>query len=232
MQSILSFVSENPVFFTILFTLSNILWMIFSFYQKQKNDKSLIDYKAEKDKDLESLKHSFDLKLETKKKNFGIKQEIYGDFFNKLDKFHSKAQIDSQKSINLYMQKFLIDLFNASEKNDTNMIAQVTSEYHQNIQSLFANLSKELNTLQNECNRLKFFAPDAIRDKLAEITIGYKNVFEMTTQYVSNISKLFFDESAQNEITQKFTVDIQPISEKLKNDMEEIEKILRSDLFS
>ncbi|WP_436916180.1 hypothetical protein [Acinetobacter gandensis] len=84
MQSILSFVSENPVFFTILFTLSNILWMIFSFYQKQKNDKSLIDYKAEKDKDLESLKHSFDLKLETKKKNFGIKQEIYGDFFSKL----------------------------------------------------------------------------------------------------------------------------------------------------
>ena len=51
-------------------------------------------------------------------------------------------------------------------------------------------------------------------------------------QYVSNVSNLFFDESAQNEITKKFTADIQPISDKLKTDMDNIENLLRSDLFS
>ena len=54
----------------------------------------------------------------------------------------------------------------------------------------------------------------------------------MTNQYVSNISNLFFDESTQNEITKKFTADIQPISDKLKTDMDNIENLLRSDLFS
>ncbi|MFN4366691.1 MAG: hypothetical protein ACK4GA_03520 [Acinetobacter sp.] len=232
MQSILSFVSENPIFFTVLFTLTNILWLIFSFYQKHKNDKALIDYKAEKDKELEGLKHNFGLELERKKKNFGIKQEVYGEFFNNLDKFQSKAQIDSQKSINLYMHNFLIDFVTASEINDTDAMAKATGEYHQNLQSFFANLFDELNTLQNECNRLKFFAPEEIRIKLQEITISYEQIFKMTNQYVSNISNLFFDESAQNEITKKFTADIQPISDKLKTDMDNIENLLRSDLFS
>ncbi|MBI1451089.1 MULTISPECIES: hypothetical protein [Acinetobacter] len=126
----------------------------------------------------------------------------------------------------------MISIVKASEKNDPNEIARITSEYHKNIQSFFENLSDELNTLQNECNRLKFFAPDEIRDKLKDITIGYKNIFEMTTQYTSNISNLFFNESAQNEITKKFTLDLQPISDKLKTDMNDIEKLLRSDLFS
>ena len=232
MQGILSFVSENPILFTILFALTNILWLIFSFYQKYKNDKALIDHKAEKDKELESLKHSFGLELERKKKNFGIKQEVYGDFFNNLDKFQSKAQIDSQKLMNLYMHNFLIDYVKASETNDTDAMAKAISAYHQNLQSFFTNLFDELNTLQNECNRLKFFAPEEIRIKLKEITIGYEQIFKMTNQYVSNISNLFFDESAQNEITKKFTADIQPISMKLKIDMETIENLLRSDLFS
>lgn len=232
MQGILNFVSENPILFTIVFALTNILWLIFSFYQKHKNDKALIDYKAEKDKELESLKHIFGLELEKKKKNFGIKQEVYGEFFSNLDKFQSKAQIDSQKSMNLYIHNFLIEYVKASEKNDTDAIAKATSEYHQNLQSFFKNLHDELNTLQNECNRLKFFAPEEIRIKLKDITIGYEQIFRMTNQYVSSLSNLFFDESAQNEITKKFTADIHPISNKLKNDMDAIENLLRSDLFS
>ena len=68
MQNILSFISGNPIFFISLFTLTNILWLIFSFYQKQKNDKCLIDYKAERDKELEGLKHTFELGLKRKKR--------------------------------------------------------------------------------------------------------------------------------------------------------------------
>lgn len=232
MQGILSFISENPILFTILFALTNISWLIFSFYQKHKNDKALIDHKAEKDKELESLKHNFGLELERKKKNFGIKQEVYGDFFSNLDKFQSKAQVDSQKSMNDYIHNFLIGYVKASETNDTEAMAKAISEYHQNLQSYFKNLYVELNTLQNECNRLKFFAPEEIRIKLNEITIGYEQIFKMTNQYVSNISNLFFDEFAQNKMTKKFVADIQPITHKLKIDMEAIENLLRSDLFS
>ena len=232
MQGILSFVSENPILFTILFALTNILWLTLSFYQKHKNDKALIDHKAEKDKELECLKHSFGLELERKKKNFGIKQEVYGDFFSNLDKFQSKAQIDSQHLMNLYMHTFLIEYVKASEKNDSDAMTKATNEYNQNLQSYFTNSNHELKTLQNECNRLKFFAPEEIRIKLKEITTGYEQIFGITNQYIANISKLFFDKSAQNEITKKFKADIQPISTKLKTDMDAIENLLRSDLFA
>ncbi|MGL3043602.1 hypothetical protein ACSJMR_00735 [Acinetobacter pecorum] len=232
MQSILSLVSENPVLFTALFTLTNILWLIFSFYQKHKNNKALIDHKAEKDKELENIKHNFELELEKKKKNFGIKQQVYGDFFSNLDKFQSKANIDTQKMMNQYMQNYLVEFIKASELNDADAIANVTNQYQINIQSLFVHLSEELNTLNNECNRLKFVAPIEIRAKLKEITAGYDQIFKLTLSYVNNISNLFFEESAQNEMTKKFTADIQPFSEKLKIDMEAIENLLRSDLFS
>lgn len=232
MEQFLSFISSNPILFTIFFAFTNLLWVIFSFYQKNKSDKNLIDYKAEKDKELESIKQEFLIELERKKKNFGIKQEIYEAFFNNLDNFQKKAEIDYQKETHENINIFLTEFLRASELQDQSQISQAINKYLANIQQLFQKIQKEVNILNNQNNRLKFVAPETIRIKLQDITDGYNQIFTLTNSYIGNIGNLFSQNEESKKATDLFNADILPINLKLQEDMKLIEQLLRDDLFS
>lgn len=232
MEQLLSFISSNPILFTIIFAFTNLLWLVFSFYQKNKSEKKLIDYKAEKDKELELIKQEFQVELERKKKNFGIKQEVYEAFFNNLDNFQKNAQIDYQKETHENIQIFLTEFLRASELQDQSQISQAISKYHTHIQQLFLKIQEEVNILNNQNNRLKFVAPETIRIKLKEITDSYNQIFTLTNSYIGNIGNLFFQEEESKKATDSFNADILPINLKLQEDMKKIEQLLRDDLFS
>ncbi|MEQ9209823.1 MAG: hypothetical protein RLN96_08275, partial [Pseudomonadales bacterium] len=162
MQSIYELIQKNPEFYAWVFGGVNLLWLLFSYFNKQRHER-----------DLKQLEQDLRYKADRRLKIFDLKASEYAKYVTDLDSFGKKNQIEMPERLQPIFDEYLQNYLMATESGDEDRERQVIGWFGSQVSALMNEGLKDVLKLKSESNRLKLIATNEMLqtfDKLEQLT--------------------------------------------------------------
>ncbi|AWB68057.1 hypothetical protein C2869_17235 [Saccharobesus litoralis] len=182
MEDIYKVIANNPDYFAWAFTLINVFWGAFVYFNKKRHQRELV-----------SLKQSLDLDLERRKKVFEMKTSQYEDYFKNMDNIHSKHQNDYQTIVLPIINEFNSSYQRALAVNNNEAATEATIKFSEEIGKLTYDGFEELQAMRSQTNALRLTASDKVANLLDELQELYEQLFNISTKMVSDLVQIIMN---------------------------------------
>lgn len=149
MEILYEIIQENPNFYVWAFSIVNIFWGLFLYFNKQRHDR-----------ELEGLKNSLKLDSDRRLRVFELKAGQYETYVSSLDAFGKKSQSDLPGRMKPIFDEYLSDYLSAAIAGDKQRENEVISWFSSKISAITNDIAEDYIKIQAESNRLKLTATD------------------------------------------------------------------------
>lgn len=191
MQSIYELIQANPEFYAWIFAVINVFWLLFSYFNKQRHERSL--------KQLEQdLRYRADRRL----KIFDLKASEYAKYVTDLDSFGKKNQTEMPGRIKPVFDEFFLNYLAATEMGNKEVERQVISKLSSQISLLMEEGLNDVLKLKSEANRLKLIATDEMLETFERLEQLTQESMDCSHEYMKSFTEIIILQ--QNEKTEEF----------------------------
>lgn len=214
MEGIFAFISKYPELIAFLFTVTNAIWMVFTFFYSRSHEKRL-----------KRIQHGLDLDVERRKKVFDLKVGQYEDYVNKLDNFGRSYQTELFEKMKNPIEEFFDKMSSASSDQDKK---KANSEFILKTMELFDDCTSQYFLLKSESKSLKLTASDRLLEIFEELDFLVEKSIDTAKGSIAEliILKSIENNEAISELNNKIAQEGILIREKSK----ELEQQMRLDL--
>jgi hypothetical protein len=160
MNAIYETIQESPQYFMWAFGVVNILWVLFTYFNKQTHARQLA-----------KLDQQLRLDADRRLKVFELKVNQYESYVMRLDEFGRRQQADLPARMRSIFAKYFKDFLTASSANDREAEDEVLAWFGSQISDLMQEVYADTLKLKSESNRLKLTATDAMIETFCELEI-------------------------------------------------------------
>lgn len=191
MKTIYEIIQNNPELYFWVFSLVNIAWGLFAYFNKQHHEREL--------KHLEQdLKYSADRRL----KIFDLKAAQYSQYVTDLDSFGKKNQIDMPARMQPIFDEYLQRYLQATDSEDKEKEREVISWFGSQVSTLIQEGYQDMMKLKYESNRLKLIATEEMLDTFDSIETLTQLSLEATNEFMQNFTEIVMNQ--QTERSEEF----------------------------
>ncbi len=219
MTVIYELIQKYPVLSAWAFGTVNILWILFSYFNKQRHDKALAN-----------LKHDLNLDAERRKKVFELKVTQYEAYVSNLDAFGKKNQVDIPARMQPIVDKYFYEYLSAAESGDKEKEKKVITWFGSQISVLMQEGLSDVLKLQSESNRLKLTATDEMIKTFTELEELTKVSMDKANEFMGKFSEIVLTKN--NELAQNYQTQMQEIGTQLKDKAHKLMQQMRAELNS
>lgn len=217
MQSIYELIQENPEFYAWVFGIVNLLWLLFSYFNKQRHER-----------DLKQLEQDLRYKADRRLKIFDLKASEYAKYVTDLDSFGKKNQIEMPERLQPIFDEYLQNYLAATESGDEDRERQVIGWFGSQVSALMNEGLKDVLKLKSESNRLKLIATNEMLqtfDKLEQLT---QESMDCTNEYMKNFTEIVLNQ--QHERTEAFQAQAAKLAAQIQDQSRALLDQMRSEL--
>ncbi|MBF1802732.1 hypothetical protein [Alloalcanivorax profundimaris] len=217
MQSIYELIQENPEFYAWVFGGVNLLWLLFSYFNKQRHER-----------DLKQLEQDLRYKADRRLKIFDLKASEYAKYVTDLDSFGKKNQIEMPERLQPIFDEYLQNYLMATESGDEDRERQVIGWFGSQVSALMNEGLKDVLKLKSESNRLKLIATNEMLqtfDKLEQLT---QESMDCTNEYMKNFTEIVLNQ--QHERTEAFQEKAAKLAAQIQDQSRALLDQMRSEL--
>lgn len=207
MQIIYEIIQNNPELNFWVFSLVNITWGLFAYFNKQRHQREL--------KYLEqNLKYSADRRL----KIFDLKATQYSQYVTDLDSFGKKNQIEMPARMQPIFDEYLLRYLQATDAEDKEKEREAIGWLSSQVSTLIQEGYQDIMKLKYESNRLKLIATEEMLETFDSIESLTQLSLDATNEFIQNFTEIAMDPQTERskEFQDKATVLANKIQEKSK----------------
>lgn len=217
MTAIYEVIQQNPEFFAWIFGIVNVLWGLFTYFNKQSHDKALAN-----------LKHELNLDAERRKKVFELKATQYESYVSNLDEFGKKHQVDMPARMQPIFDRYLSEYLAATEAGDKAKERDVITWFGSQISALMQEGLADVLKLQSESNRLKLTATDEMIATFSELEALTKASMDKANEFMGKFTEIVMTQN--NELSQSYQSQLQQLGSKTQEKAQELMQQMRAEL--
>jgi hypothetical protein len=213
MKAIYDAIQENPQFFAWAFGVVNILWILFTYFNKQSHERQLVQ-----------LEQQLRLDADRRSKVFELKMTQYESYMTSLDNFGKKQLTEIPGRMKPVLDKYLNDYLVASEAQDKNAERKVITWFSNQVSGLMQEVYADSLQLKNESSRLKLTATDEMIETFSELESLTDASTATATEYMGKLVEILLEDRRQEEAIYQAQLmalgkDIRAVSQKLLDQM-------------
>ena len=213
MQTLYEIIQKDPKFYVWVFSLVNIAWGLFVYFNKQRHEREL--------KHLEQdLKYSADRRL----KIFDLKAAQYSQYVTDLDSFGKKNQIEMPARMQPIFDEYLKRYLQATDAEDKEKEREAIGWFSTQISALVQEGYQDIMKLKYESNRLKLIATEEMLETFDSIERLTQLSLDATNEFMQNFTEIVMHQ--QTERSEEF----QAKATELANKTQEKSKLLLSQM--
>jgi len=217
MNEIYEVIQLNPEFFAWSFGVVNVLWVLFTYFNKQSHEREMVN-----------LVHKLNLDAERRKKVFELKASQYELYVSMLDEFGKKNQVDMPKRMQPILERFLKDYLFLSESGDKAKEQELIAWLSNQVNVLTQEGLEDLLKLKAESNRLKLTATDEMIETFYELEELITESVNKTNAFMSEFTQIVI--SQNNERLQHYQNEMMKIGIKAQEKAQLLMQQMRSEL--
>lgn len=217
MKTIYEIIQQNPEFFAWVFAVVNVLWGLFTYFNKQSHDKALVN-----------LKHNLNLDAERRKKIFELKAAQYEAYVTNLDAFGKKHQVDMPAKMQPIFDKYLSDYLAAQEQGDKEKEREVITWFSGQISGLMQEGLADVLKLQAESNSLKLTATDEMISTFSELESLTKKSMDTANEFMGKFIEIVLTQN--NELSKEYQEKLRVLGEQTQATSTKLMNQMRSEL--
>jgi hypothetical protein len=184
MNVVYDLIQQNPAFFAWNFGLVNVLWALFSYFNKQSHDKALAHLGA-------SLK----LDSERRLKVFSLKASQYEAYVIHLDSFGRKGVSEIPNRMRPIFDTYLQSYLSATEAGDKKAELEAISLFASQISAITQEGATEVMALKAESNRLKLTATDEMMSTFSELERLTQESMDTVNEFMNKFTEITFTQN-------------------------------------
>ena len=219
MTEIYKAIQENPEFFAWVFGIVNVLWGLFTYFNKQSHDKALAN-----------LKHELNLDAERRKKIFELKVTQYETYVSDLDAFGKKHQVDMPARMQPIFDKYLSDYLAATESGDKEKEREIITWFSSQISALMQEGLEDVLKLQSESNRLKLTSTEEVITTFSELEGLTKASMDKANEFMGKFTEIVMTQN--HELSQSYQTELQQLGALTQEKAQHLMRQMRSELNS
>ncbi|MEN6320166.1 MAG: hypothetical protein ABFD82_15615 [Syntrophaceae bacterium] len=197
MEEIYSLIQENPAYFAWAFGIINVLWIGFTYFNRQSHEKAMVN-----------LTNKLRLDSDRRRKLFELKASQYEAYVSNLDVFGKKHQVDLPVRMQPIFNKYFTDYLTASQVGDKEREAEVISWFGAQIAALIYEVSEDYFKIQAESNKLKLTATDEMIKEFDNLESLIKQAMDESTEFMSGFTQMVLSNNFEVAIQfQKIAID-------------------------
>ncbi|PKG36977.1 hypothetical protein [Psychromonas sp. Urea-02u-13] len=213
MGTIYEIIQQNPEYFAWIFGIVNVLWIGFTYFNKQSHERSLKVIEQD-------LRYSADRRL----KIFELKATEYGAYAAKLDEFGKKSQNAFKDKMQPIFDQYLNDMMVAGEQQNKEMERDTVVWFSNQISGLMQEGLEDVIKLKSETNRIKMIATDEMIKTFEELEVLTQESMDTANEFVGKFLEIIINkQEEQSQMYQdklvEIGVSIQSKSKKLLQQM-------------
>lgn len=217
MNHVYELIQSNPEYFAWCFGIINILWVLFTYFNKQSHDKKLA-----------SIKHDLNLDMERRKKIFELKINQYESYVSSLDAFGKKHQVDLPARMQPIFDKYLSEYLAATEVDDKEKEREVIGWFSGQISALMQEGLADVLKLQSESNRLKLTATEDMINTFNELEALTKESMDLANEFMSKFTEIIMTQN--EELLHSYQAKLVDLGQHTKDKAHELMQKMRADL--
>ncbi|MEZ9860526.1 hypothetical protein AB4381_18855 [Vibrio splendidus] len=217
METIYSIIQDNPDYFAWVFSVVNVFWGLFAYFNKQSHDKALA-----------KLKHELTLDADRRKKVFELKATQYEAYVENLDEFGKKHQVDMPARMQPVFDKYLNDYLAATQRGDKDQEREVITRFSSQMSSFMQEGLSDVLKLQNESNKLKLTATDEMIETFTKLEALTKLSMDKANEFMGKFTEIVF--SQNNELSQQYQGELKALGDQTKNTAQKLMQQMRAEL--
>jgi hypothetical protein len=137
MEGIYNLIQENPEYFAWAFWIINVLWIGFTYFNRQSHEKAMVN-----------LTNTLRLDSDRRLKLFELKASQYEAYVSNLDAFGKKHQVDLPVRMQPIFDKYFADYLTASKSGDKEKETEVISWFSSQIAYLMYGVAEDYYKIQ------------------------------------------------------------------------------------
>lgn len=217
MNHVYELIQSNPAYFAWCFGIINVLWVLFTYFNKQSHDKKLA-----------SLKHDLNLDMERRKKVFELKINQYESYVSSLDAFGKKHQVDLPARMQPIFDKYLSEYLAATDAEDKEKEREVIGWFGAQISTLMQEGLSDVLKLQSESNRLKLTATEDMITTFNELEALTQESMDIANEFMGKFTEIVITQN--EELSGRYQRKLAELSQCTKDKAHELMQKMREDL--
>lgn len=189
MEGIYSLIQEYPAYFAWAFGIINVLWIVFTYFNRQSHEKALVN-----------LTNKLKLDSDRRRKLFELKVSQYAAYVSNLDAFGKKHQVDLPVRMQPIFNKYSTDYLSASQAGDKAKEEEVISWFSSQIAALMYEVSEDYFKIQVESNKLKLTATDEMIKEFDKLESLIKQSMDESTEFMSGFTQMILAKNFEHAI--------------------------------
>lgn len=179
MNAVYDAIQESPQFFAWAFGLVNVLWVLFTYFNKQSHEKQLA-----------KLEQHLRLDADRRLKVFELKVTQYESYVMSLDAFGRKQQSEMPARMQPIFDKYLSDYLAAAEAEDKAAEHKVITWFSNQVSGLMQEVYADSLKLKSESNRLKLTATDEMIETFLELESLMDESTATASEYMGRLTEI------------------------------------------
>jgi len=217
MSVLYEIIQQNPEYFAWGFGIVNVLWGLFTYFNKQSHDKALT-----------KLKHELNLDVERRKKVFELKATQYESYVSSLDSFGKKHLVDLPARLQPIFDRYLSEYIEASMSENKDKEREIISWFNSQVISLMQEGVADTLKLQGESNRLKLTATDEMLKTFSELERFTQESVDKAGEFMGKFTEIVSTQN--NELSLQYQSELRELSVKTKGKAQYLMQQMRSEL--
>ena len=217
MNHVYEIIQSNPGFFAWVFGIVNILWILFTYFNKQSHDKNLA-----------AIKHSLNLDVERRKKIFELKINQYEAYVSSLDAFGKKHQVDLPARIQPIFDRYLCEYLSAADADDKVKEREVITWFSSQMSALMQEGLADVLKLQSESNRLKLTATEEMIATFSELETLTKKSMDLANEFMGKFTEIVMTQN--EELSKAYQAKLTELGHQTKDKAQDLMQKMRADL--
>ena len=214
MESVYSYIQQNPDYFAWIFTLLNVLWVGYVYFNKKSHDKNL-----------KKMQHSLNLDLERRKKVFELKMSHYERYVKMLDEFGRKYQSELFERMQPIFARYLAQMLDCKTEEKK---SAALSHFSMKTMELMNESMREYAILKSESRSLKLTASVSLLKIFEELENLVECSIESAKEFINQLPVLIMSNNQGEMQAKQLILNVQGQDIQLKS--RELEQQMRIEL--
>tara|TARA_B110000285_G_C15037769_1_gene570240 strand:+ start:67 stop:729 length:663 start_codon:yes stop_codon:yes gene_type:complete len=217
MQLIYDLIQDNPKLYAWVFSIVNVLWGLFIYFNKQRQDRSF-----------KQLEQDLRFRADRRLKIFDLKASEYSKYVTDLDSFGKKNQLGIPARMQPIFDKYFKDYLAASESGDLEQERKIIGWLSSQISIVMREGLEDVLKLNYESNRLKLIATEEMLQTFEIIENLTQETIDCSNEYIGNFTEIIINK--QHDKTEVFQIKVGKLSEDVQKNSKALLNQMRQEL--